>query len=79
MTIDIVKDYTLEKSNLFVPKSSDSPAASSILLPMATGMYRLDCYVRFYEFDDFGVWYVKSIEPIGKKDNVGAEHYPIRF
>jgi hypothetical protein len=70
MTVDIIKDMSQPKSNIFIPRPDVSPSATSVIIPMSSGFYRLDCYVRYFEFDEFGVWYVKSTEPLGKKDNV---------
>ena len=72
MTVDIIKDMSVPNSNIFIPKPDPSPSATSAIIPMATGMYRLDCYVRFYERDDFDIWFIKSTTPLGKKDNVSS-------
>lgn len=83
-TIDIIKENVQQaktpgsfssrssSSNIFIPKPDPSPSVTSIIIPEATGMYRLDCYLRFWDYDDFGVKFIKNIQPIGKHDNVSA-------
>ena len=72
----MIKDSSQPEANIHIPRPDPSPAATNIILPEATGMYRLDCYLRFYEFDDNGLLILKNKLPIGKNDNVTPTFSP---